>query len=192
MTDETKQLMVMKKETADVVLAKIDKFVEDGELSMPDNYNQGNAIHGAWLILQQMTVKRNNKDVPVLEVCTKASIANTLLDMVVQGLSPTRKQCYMIPYGEVLTLQRSYFGAKAVAMRLNPQIRELYAEVVYEGDDLEYSIINGVRVIEKHTQSLSHIDDEKMIGAYAVAIGQDGSQMRSELMTIDQIKQSWI
>lgn len=45
------------------------------------------------MTLQSMTDK-NRK--PALTVCTKDSIANSLLDMVVQALNPVKKQCYFI------------------------------------------------------------------------------------------------
>ncbi|RME62433.1 MAG: recombinase, partial [Nitrospirae bacterium] len=40
---------------------------------------------------------------PVLQVCTKESIVNALLDMCIQGLSVN--QGYFIPYENILTFQ---------------------------------------------------------------------------------------
>ena len=181
-------LMLLKKETADLVLEKVQAFQQNGELDLPPNYSAANALKSAWLILQDAKDKDKH---PVLQVCNKASIANALLDMVVQGLNPAKKQCYFIPYGHSLTLMRSYFGAVAVALRLNKNLEDIYAEVVYEGDSLEYSIDRGKRVIETHKQQLKNIDDSKIVAAYAVALGKDGEVVRSELMTLEQIKKSW-
>lgn len=185
---ESKDLMVIKKETADLVLAKVQRFQKHGELDMPPNYSPANALKSAWLILQNV-VDRNKK--PALSVCTKASIANALLDMVVQGLNPAKQQAYFIVHGNQLVLQRSYQGAKAVCLRVNKDLEDIYAEVVYQGDELEYRIDRGRRVIERHIQKLENIDDTRIIAAYAVAVGKDGEVKRSELMTMEQIKQSW-
>jgi len=186
--EKTKALIDIKKETADLVLAKVQQFHNKGELDFPPNYSPANALKSAWLIMQE-TVDKDKK--PALDVCTKASIANTLLDMVIQGLNPAKKQCYFIVYGSKLSLQRSYFGTKAVALRVCPDIKDIYAEVIYGGDELEFRIELGRRIIENHTQKFANIDDSKIVGAYAVAIDKGGEVSRSELMTLDQLKQAW-
>jgi recombination protein RecT len=183
-----KDVMVIKKETADLVLSKVQKFQKDGELDLPPNYSAANALKSAWLILQN--VQDKNKQ-PALEVCTKPSIANALLEMVIQGLNPAKKQVYFIVYGKQLTLSRSYFGNKAICMRVDKSLGDIYAEVVYQGDNLEYSIKGGKRIIETHTQKLENIDDSKILAAYAVAVDKDGDVKRSELMTMDQLMAAW-
>ncbi len=188
MAADNKQLMAIKKETADIVLQKVQMFQRDGELDLPPNYSAANALKSAWLILQKVQDKDKN---PALEVCSKASIANALLDMVVQGLNPAKSQCYFIVYGNELVLQRSYFGAKAVALRVDKTLEDIYAEAVYKGDRLEYSIDRGRKKIEVHTQSFENIDDDNIAGAYATAVGKDGEVRRCEIMTMDQLKAAW-
>jgi recombination protein RecT len=183
-----KDLMVVKKETADLVLSKVQHFQKNGELDLPPNYSAANALKSAWLILQA-TVNKDKK--PALEVCTKHSIANAMLDTVIQGLNPAKKQCYYIVYGNQLTMQRSYQGTKAVCMRVDKSLEDIYAEVVYKGDKLEYRIERGRRIIENHTQKLENINDDNILAAYAVAIDKEGNVKRSELMTLDQLKQAW-
>ncbi|HUV78123.1 MAG TPA: RecT family recombinase [Desulfobacterales bacterium] len=183
-----KDLMVIKKETADIVLSKVQQFQKNGELDLPPNYSAANALKSAWLVLQE-TVDRNKK--PALEVCTKASIANALLDMVVQGLNPAKLQAYFIVRGNKLCMDRSYFGTKAVCLRVNKDLDDIYAEVVYAGDELEYNIVRGRRIIERHKQKFTNIDDSKIVAAYAVAVDKEGEVVRSELMTLPQLKQAW-
>ena len=96
---------VVEKNIADSVLAKITDFQRDKVLSLPKDYSPENALKSAFLILQE-TVDRDKK--PVLTACTRESIASCLLDMVVQGLSPMKKQCYFIAYGNKLQMSRSY------------------------------------------------------------------------------------
>lgn len=192
MTAAQKQenLPVAKKQTeiVDSVLRRVQEFQVKGELDLPPNYSAANALKSAWLVLQE-TVDKNKK--PVLSVCTRASIANALLSMVVQGLNVNKKQGYFIAYGKRLCFQRSYFGAVAVCKRVESSLQDVYAECIYKGDEVEYNILNGRRVIEKHTQKFESINDDNIVGAYAVAIGKDDRQMRCEIMTMKEIKQAW-
>jgi recombination protein RecT len=180
---------VAQKDVVDNVLAKITKFEETGELVLPSSYSAANALKSAWLILQE-TVDRNNK--PVLETCSKESIANALLDMVVQGLSPVKKQCYFIAYGAKLQLMRSYLGTLAVAKRV-AGVKVAAANCVYEGDKFVYNIdpATGLKRIVEHSQSLDNLDVNKVKGAYAI-LGMEDGRIVVEIMNINQIKQAWM
>jgi len=171
----------------DEVAKKVRAFEDKGELVFPVNYIPENALKSAWLTLQE-TRDKNNK--PVLETCTKASIANSLLSMVVQGLNPEKKQCYFIAYGNKLVLQRSYFGSMHVAKTVDPNIVDIYASVVYEGDEFEYEIKHGKERVIKHVQKFQNINKDKIIGAYATILYKDGREV-STVMTMDQIKEAW-
>lgn len=185
---EKADIMVVKDETVDVVLSRVQEFQTKGELDLPENYSAPNALKSAWLILQNTLDKDKH---PVLAVCTKASIANTMLDMVVQGLNPAKQQCYFIAYGRILTMARSYLGNKAICLRVDPTLLDIYAECVYEGDELEYEIHLGQRKIIRHKQVLENITGNNIIAAYAIAVTKEGEPKRTELMTIDEIKIAW-
>jgi recombination protein RecT len=178
---------VAKRETVDLIQQKIRQFQNAGELFFPAHYSPENALKSAWLILQQ-TLDKDKK--PVLEVCTKDSIANCLLSMVIQGLNPDKKQCYFIAYGSALTLQRSYFGSIAVAKRIDENIDDVYADVVYKGDEFKYSKKHGKNIITEHIQQLENISKGNIVAAYAVVVYQDGSETAT-IMTYDEIKQAW-
>ena len=184
---ENTEIVRHPKNIADKVLARVTDMESRGEITLPAGYNAGNALKSAYLILKQ-TVDKNKK--PVLQSCTEESIANALLDMVVQGLNPGARQCYFIAYGTKLQLQRSYFGDVAVARRV-AGLKDIYAEVVREGEVFEYVIdpAAGKKKIIEHKVSLSTADNP-IIGAYAVAIFDDGSS-DVEIMTKKQIDQSW-
>ncbi len=181
------QLAIIKKDTVDVVANKVREFQETGELHFPANYSAENAMKQAWLALQEVKDKSGKK---ALEVCTRDSIANSLLSMVVQGLSPDKKQCYFIAYGNQLTLQRSYFGTMAVAKRVCPEIADIYADVVYTEDEFEYEKRRGRTVITKHAQRLSNVAKEKIVAAYCTVVYNDDSEICT-IMTMEQIKQAW-
>jgi len=178
----------VKKETVDIVAARIKQFQNGGELHLPVNYSPDNALKSAWLILQATEDKDKN---PALAVCTKESIANSLLDMVVQGLNPAKKQGYFIVYGKKLTFQRSYLGTMAVAKMVDDTIGEIVAEVVYEGDVFKYKINRGRKEVTDHEQELENIDSKKIKAAYCMVIDTNGEIKRTEIMTFTEIKQAW-
>lgn len=179
---------VLQKDITDSVMLRVNEMEQTGGLIMPKNYSAANQIKAAWFALQECTDRSGH---PALEVCTKSSIANALLDMVVQGLSASKKQGYFIVYGNKLEFQRSYFGtvalAKAVGMQGNP-----VANVVYEGDDFAYCIDTetGLTKIIKHEQKFDNIDTDKIKGAYAIVTMPDG-QKQVTVMTMQQIKAAW-
>ena len=181
-------IALMKRTVADAVAQKVNEFVKNHEIDLPASYSVGNALKAAWLILQD-TEDRNKAK--ALDVCTKDSIANAMLDMVVQGLNPIKNQVYFIVYGKTLTAQRSYFGSMAVAKMVQPLIDDFAYAVVYEGDTFKYGIKNGKKTVLEHEQELENVDKKNIIGAYAIALNKAGEPLRSEIMTIDEIKQAW-
>lgn len=172
----------------DKVLSRVKSLEGKGELKVPANYSPENALKSAYLILSE-TIDRDKK--PVLQSCSEASIANTLLDMVVQGLSPAKKQCYFIPYGGKLQLSRSYLGTVAVTKRLKG-VKDVKAYCIYEDDEFEteYDIDTATLKITKFNPKFENIDTNKIKGAFAVVLGEDGP-IHTEIMNISQIKKSW-
>lgn len=179
-------LAIIKRDTIDVVATRVRQFQEAGEIHFPANYSPENSMKSAWLILQKVQDKNKR---PALEVCTKASIANSLLDMVVQGLNPAKKQGYFIVYGKELVFQRSYFGTMAVTKQLAGAI-DIVAQIVYEGDQFDYAIEDGRKVILQHTQSIQSVNPEKIAAAYCQIFFADKPTF-VDVMTIDQIKKAW-
>lgn len=185
--EQQQALALVKTSVVDLVGQRVQEFVEKGELNLPAGYSAPNALKAAWLILQE-TQTRDKK--PVLQACTKDSIANALLDMIVQGLNPAKKQCYFIAYGQQLTCQRSYFGTMALAKMVDPTIDEIVAEVIYDGDVCTYKIIKGKKVITEHEQSLENVERGVIRGAYCT-IYYKGDKVTTEIMSLSQIYQAW-
>lgn len=154
-------------------------------LTFPENYNYTNELMSAMLILQD-TVDMNKK--PVLQSCSRASIENALINMVTDGLSMRKKQCYPVAYAGKLSCQPSVYGATCVARRYG--LLDIEAEVIYEGDTFNYTIVNGKKTITEHIQEIGNIDNDKIKGAYAIAFMKDGTS-KVEIMTIEQIKTAW-
>ena len=186
----SKELMKIKEETVDAIALKVQKLQQCGELDLPANYSAANALKSAWLILQATEDKDHR---PVLEVCTRESITNSLLDMVVQGLNAQKKQGYFIAYGKALVFQRSYFGSMAVAKMVDESIDDdgIVAEVVYEGDVFKYKLERGKKIITHHEQDFANVDKKKIIGAYCVVYNREGDAKSTVIMTIEELKQAW-
>ena len=190
----TNELAIVKKDVVDMVTDKVREFTSTGELNFPRDYSAENAMKSAWLILQETKAKTPEKqEVPALTYCTRDSIANALLNMVVQGLNPAKKQCYFIAYGNQLTCQRSYFGNIYLAKLADPEIEDIIGTTVYEGDEFEYYIHRGKTFIRKHVQALGNVDKKKIKAAYATVLRKDGDASReySSIMTMDNIMMSW-
>ena len=175
------QLANIKQEVFDVVEKKVHDYVNRGELVLPAGYSAENAMKFAWLKMQSKPTKYEN--------CTKTSIINALLSMLYQGLNPDKNQCYFIPYGNELTLQRSYFGSMKLARTVDPTITDICYDVVYEGDEFAIEKHRGHTVVATHRQKLCDMDKAKIIAAYCSVFR--GEREDTTLMTMNEIKQAW-
>lgn len=183
-TNQNTQLVEVKKDISIQVLAKIDAFEKSGELKLPKDYNVENALKSAYIILSD---PKNN----ILAKCDKSSVAEALLKMVVYGVSPIKKQCYFIPYGEKLECSISYAGNIAIAKRYG-NLKSIKGNAIFKGDVFEFEIdsVTGRRKVVKHSQSLDSIGNNEVIGAYAVVELNNGD-IDVEVMNIKQIQTSW-
>ena len=179
---ESRELVA--KDFTEGMVVKIKQKEKFG-LTFPKDYNYTNEFMSAMLILQD-TVDMNKK--PVLQSCTRASIENALVEMVTSGLSMQKKQCYPVAYGGKLQCQKSVYGNTCIARRYG--LKDITAEVIYEGDTFEYEIVNGKKKVITHKQDFENIDNDKVKGAFAIATMDDGSVL-TEVMNIKQIKQAW-
>lgn len=189
---ENNAVVKKEKDITEKVLARVNQLEQANEIHFPPNYSYENALKSAWLKLQTVTMTGKDNKTLAIEGCTNTSVANTLFDMVVQGLNPAKNQCYFIPYGNQLTLSTSYFGSVAVTKRLN-NVKDVVANCVYQDDVFEYDFDfeTGNRVIKSHEQKLENVDFNKMIGAYAVVILEGDETNYVEVMSMAQIEQSW-
>ena len=181
---QSAQLELVKKDISAQVLARVEIFQKSGELRIPKDYSPENALKSAYLIL---TDPRNN----LLAQCTKESAANALLKMVVWGLSPLKKQCDFIKYGDKLECTPEYTGNIVLAKRYGG-LKEIKGNAIFEGDTFEFEVdtTTGRKRILKHTQTLESIGSKNIKGAYAVYEMNDG-KMDVEIMNITQIRDAW-
>ncbi len=184
MSTESTKVATIKKDISTQVLSKIDSFQKSGELTLPKGYNAENALKSAYIILSD---PKNN----ILSKCSTTSVAEALLKMVVYGVSPLKKQCYFIPYGDKLECSISYAGNIAIAKRYG-NLKSIKGNAIFEGDTFEFEIDQktGRRKVTKHIQTLDSVGSLKLKGAYAVVEMNDGG-IDVEVMNINQIEASW-
>lgn len=180
----TTEIAVKKNDITAQVLGKINSFQASGELRLPRDYNVQNALKSAYIILSD---PKNN----LLQKADKSSVAEALLKMVVYGVSPIKKQCYFIPYGDKLECSISYAGNIAIAKRYG-KLKSIKGNAVFKGDKFEFGVDQntGRKKVITHIQTLESIGSKDIIGAYAVFELQDGT-VDVEVMNINQIHASW-
>lgn len=176
MTNELTQ-----KQVTSNVASRIDEMRGEGLLIAP-NYSVSNALSSAYYAL------KNSSSGNLLEKCTSESVYNALLDMVTQGLSPAKTQCYFVPYGNTVKLTRSYFGTMKVVKQL-PEVKDMFAEVIYEGDDFKIKNENGRKVFVSHETDWMNADNP-IVGAYCIIEKIDGEKILT-VMTKKEIDKSW-
>ena len=163
------------------VATRIEAMKNEGLLIAP-NYSVSNALSSAYYAL------KNSNSGNLLEKCTPESVYNALLDMVTQGLSPAKTQCYFVPYGTTVKLTRSYFGTMKVVKQL-PEVKDIYAEVIYEGDKFQIKNENGRKVFVSHETDWMNADNP-IVGAYCIIEKIDGEKILT-VMTKKEIDKSW-
>lgn len=176
MTNELTQ-----KQVTSNVATRIEAMKGEGLLIAP-NYSVSNALSSAYYAL------KNAPGGNLLEKCTPESVYNALLDMVTQGLSPAKTQCYFIPYGNTVKLTRSYFGTMKVVKQL-PEVKDIYAQIIFEGDEFEAENVDGRWKFVSHKSSWKN-QDNPIEGAYCVIEKTDGEKILT-IMTKKEIDKSW-
>lgn len=169
------------KQITSPVAARIESMKGEGLLIAP-NYSVSNALSSAYYAL------KNSASGNLLEKCTPESVYNALLDMVTQGLSPAKTQCYFIPYGNVVKLTRSYFGTMKVVKQL-PEVKDIYAQIIFKGDEFEAENVDGRWKFVSHKSSWKN-QDNPIEGAYCVIEKTDGEKILT-IMTKKEIDKSW-
>lgn len=184
----------VKQKTIDEGIAEITNNIldelmvkEQKGLVLPEGYSAQNAIMSAFFMIKN-TVDKDKK--PVLQSCKPSSIKQSIWDMIDKGLYPSKKHVYFIAYGDVLTMIESYFGLVYRTKRADKNIKDVYAQIVYEKDTFKYTIEKGTKIVAEHTQEPDNVDVSKIKGAYATILYKDGSEV-SEYMTMAQIRTSW-
>ena len=170
-------LQVAEKNISDKVFNQINILQNEQGLVLPNNYNVSNALKSAYLTLAGSNLLNTDQ----------TALAQALLDMCIQGLTPAKRQCYFINYGGKVNMMRSYFGDRSVCINAGI-VDEIQANIIYQDDVVNVNYVNDRMTVE-HTTNWANFE-KPIVGAYAWAILPDGTKIY-DIMTIDRIKKSW-
>ena len=161
--------------------------MEERQIAYPSGYAVRNGMMSAMLAIQNA---KDSSGKPALQVVKKDSITKFLLEVVQHGLYANKTHFYPVVFGDQLVLLTSYMGEAYKLKQNDKNVKDVFAQVVYEKDKFAYDVRHGYKIITKHEQELENIDNTKIRAAYATVIYKDGTEV-SEIMTLDQIKKSW-
>ena len=183
---KTRQVATTTGDIGDQIIKRISELSNTG-LVMPKDFSFATAIKMTMIKLSELKDK-NGK--PAIEVCTKESIANSLLRMCLRGLNCGLDQAYMVVRGNQLCIDPSYFGKVLMVKRVYPNW-EPKPHVIRKDDEFEFAIDNetGFTKLIKHKTSLENIDKD-FIGAY-IYIPTATGDLDLYVMTAKQIKSAW-
>lgn len=144
--------------------------------ALPNGFNKARFVQNALSLLN---------DNPSIAQYGQAQIIGGLMKGAYLGLDFYSKECYLIPYGKTLNYQTDYRGEKKLAKKYSIRpIRDIYAEIVREGD--LFSI--GIKDNEKVINFTPHpFNDGKVVGAFAVVEYEDGG-IGTEVMSLAELE----
>ncbi len=189
MAENELQVTQKEKGIADSVANRVRELSTQEDLALPKGYDYVNALKSAELRIVGI---KNRDGKTALDFCTKKSIAQALLDMVLLGLSPERTQCYFVPYGNELTLIPSYFGKVASLKRSVPEVDKIVCDIAHEGDKVRWvRTANGVRYAECiETDPMTNHDKPISMG-FCNIYSKTGELLGNAIMTYKEIETCW-
>lgn len=182
------------KKLDELIMQDITGSIESGAIHLFPEYSASDAIKAAIIKIGDATTYEGKY---ALDVCTRRSVFTALRNMVYQGLDPSKNQCYFIPRfnrdkGEwSLDLMRSYFGTVVATKRLCPEIADINAQVIHQGDTYRIEIDDhGNMIVKDHNTVLENLD-KPIIAAYAKVFGKDGELITAGVMSWSELQKSW-
>lgn len=110
-----------------------------------------------------------------------------LIKAATLGLSFINHEAYLIPYGSQLNFSIDYRGAVKLAKTYSTRkIKDIYAKVVKDGDELDIKMDDGKQTITFHPKALN---DGEIVGVFAVCEFEDGGILY-ETMTKNEVEQA--
>lgn len=183
------ELQAVQKGVADSVANRVRELSQQGDFAIPKDYDYVNALKSAELRIVG-TKDKNGKS--VLDTCTKKSIAQALLDMVLQGLSPERTQCYFIAYGNELQLIPSYFGKVASLKRIVPEVDKIVCDIAHVDDVIAWGRTeDGVRYADHIETDPMKNHDKPIYMGFCNIYSKDGKLLGNAYMTYKEIETCW-
>jgi recombination protein RecT len=150
--------------------------LKDNVGALPDGFNKERFVQNSLALLN---------DTPKLAKFPKPQIISGLMKGAYLGVDFFNKEAYLIPYGTQLNFQLDYKGAKKIAKQHSVRpIKEIYAEVVRDGDIFSIDVDNGDRHVVFKPQPFSN---KEVVGAFAVAVYEDGGIL-TDMMSKEELE----
>lgn len=159
-------------------------MIEEKQSACPKNFNQTRFIQNCLTVLKEIKPTDLGKYTP-------ESIALTMIKGAFLGLDFFNRECYAIPFGNELQFLTDYKGDIKLARQYSIKpIKDIYAELVREGDQFEYKVINGQQSVNFNPIQFS---DTPVIGAFAIVYYEDGAIncARMSVKELIETKKNW-
>jgi recombinational DNA repair protein RecT len=184
------------------IQAQIANYERDGRWTFRSNFNVGNAMASAKVALVEAGIIDLNGN--PTGACTTTSLVNAVHDCMTQGMNVGKDQGYFINRNKVLGFMRSYHGDKNLGEAVIAPAGyrcEIYDGLILKGEKFvpvrKMTKRGLITVVDEHKMAWPRtIILENIEAAYAGAtlINESTGEFEDlgiELMTIDQIKNSW-
>lgn len=150
-------------------------LVENQE-AVPKDFNKARFVQNAIALINEH---------PELQKYSSTQLKMGLLKGAYLGLDFYSKEAYLIPYGSQLNFQIDYRGAKKLAKKYSIRpIKDIYAEVVREGDVFEKKVDGNKTTVRFEPIPFS---DKKVVGAFAVVEYADGGLV-CDMMSLKELE----
>lgn len=159
----------------------LTKKLTENKEALPAGFNQQRFILNCITVIQDMM--KDNKKKEQLEKINPETIPVCLAKAAYLGLDFFNGECYAIPYGGNLTFQTDYKGEIKLCKRYSKnKIKDIFAKVVRQGDFFMEEVDGGKQNVQYRPKPFSN---EQMIGAFAIAVFEDGSMMYDTMSSED-------
>lgn len=155
--------------------------LETNALALPEGFNQTRFMQNALMFIRNDTV---------IEFCKNHTdgsqqVLSGLMRGAYLGLDFMAKEAYLVPFGNKLEYMTSYVGEIKLRKKYSVRpIRDIYANVVREGDDFSYEIVDGEQIVNHKPIPFNN---GKVVGAYAVCIFSDGGKL-ADVMSLEELE----
>ncbi len=102
------------------------------------------------------------------------------------GLSFSRGQAFLVPFGNDIVFMPGYIGEVQVMLRGQTRIHDIRARIVYEHELFEW--IEGTNPVLTHRPLETSVDRGPIRGAYAIAFYRDGNLPHVEYMPLEELE----
>ena len=170
MSEKTTEI-VEKKQTFSDVLSTSLMEVKDG---LPQDFNITRFVQNGVALLNG-----NETLMKFAQNHGTSQIKAGLMRAAFLGLDALNQECHLVPYGNTLNFSVDYRGdCKLIKTYSVRPVRDVFAEVVRQGDKYQKTMENGVY---GYTFKPLPFNDGAVIGAFAVVLFEDGGVLVEDL-----------